>query len=265
VQICKSESIDVLFPLIDTDISALANNRNRFEQNGTKVAVVSSEADSITADKWLTKQFFERIRVPAPGTWLPENFPAAEAGYPVFIKPRKGSAGKNVFLVRDSKDLAFFQSYVPDPIIQECLPGPEITSDVICDLNGRLLAVVSRQRLEVRWGEVSKGVTICDKTILDACSTIARELPAIGPVTVQCMLKDGHPYFTEINARFGGGLPLGIAAGVDSPLMLLAGFAGLSVEIPPPGTYKTSLYMTRYDDSYFFDESEREKISSHRF
>ena len=265
VQICKTESIDVLFPLIDTDIYKLARNRELFERNGTKVSVVSPEAESITSDKWLTKQFFEKIGIPTPRTWLPENFSAAETGYPVFIKPRKGSAGKNVFLVRDSKDLAFFQTYVPDPIIQECLPGPEITSDVICDLNSKLMAVVSRKRLEVRWGEVSKGVTLYDKKILDDCCTIARELPAIGPITVQCMLKEGTPYFTEINARLGGGVPLGIAAGVDSPLMLLAGFADLPVEIPQLGTYKTSFYMTRYDDSFFFDEAEREKISSRRF
>jgi carbamoyl-phosphate synthase large subunit len=77
-------------------------------------------------------------------------------------------------------------------------------------------------------------------------------------------MKDDIPYFTEVNARFGGGLPLGIAAGVDSPRWLLALAAGLPIEIPPVGTYKTGLYMTRFDDSFFLTEEEYAHSSSRR-
>ena len=78
------------------------------------------------------------------------------------------------------------------------------------------------------------------------------------------MLKDGSPHFTEINARFGGGLPLGIAAGADSPRWLLARLAGLSVDIPPLGTYAQGLYMTRYDDSFFLTQDEHERLGRDR-
>src|SRR5207249_1264001 len=101
---------------------------------------------------------------------------------------------------------------------------------------------VSRRRLEVRWGEVAKGVTLWDEGIAAACTRIAQALPAVGPITVQCMMKDGVPHFIEINARLGGGFPLGIAAGADSPRWLLARCAGLELEIPPPGSYQSGLY-----------------------
>jgi carbamoyl-phosphate synthase large subunit len=260
VDICKKESVDFIFPLIDPDVSVLANHRKVLEETGARALVISPEAAKITTDKCLTEKFFAGLELSVPKSWLPSQIDASQFHYPVFIKPRAGSASKNAFHAHNRKELEFFLEYIPDPIVQEYLPGPEITSDVICDPDGNLLAVVSRRRIEVRFGEVAKGVTILDARIIDACVKIARQLGAIGPITVQCMMKENHPYFTEINARFGGGLPLGIEAGVDSPKWLLARLAGIPIEIPPLGTYRTGLYMTRYDESFFITESEREHI-----
>lgn len=262
-KICQEEQVDLVFPLIDPDIPILAANRMVLEAIGTRVMVVKPDAVAISSDKWLTTQFFEKLGLPVPRSWLPHQCDPGEIDYPVFIKPRWGSAGKHTFRVSNPEELRFFSRYVPDPIIQEYLPGPEITNDVICDLDGDVLAVVSRQRIEVRWGEVAKGVTIYNQDIADACVRIAQALPAVGPITVQCIMKNGVPHFTEINARLGGGVPLGIAAGVDSPRWLLARSVGLSVEIPPLGTYRIGLYMTRYDDSFFLTENEREQMAGH--
>lgn len=262
-QICRREHVHLIFPLIDPDIPVLARHRQELEATGARVVVVSEEAAAMTADKWLTYQFFRRLGVPTPCSWLPDQIQDANLEYPVFIKPRFGSAGKQAFKVHNQRELAFFLDYVPEPIVQEYLPGPEITNDVICDFEGNILAVVSRQRIEVRWGEVAKGKTIYDPEIIRHCITIAKGLQAIGPITVQCMLRDGKPYFTEINARFGGGVPLGIAAGVLSPHWFLALAAGLPVEIPPLGTYKVGLYLTRFDDSFFLTEEDYARIASH--
>ncbi|MEZ4642759.1 MAG: hypothetical protein R3E31_08495 [Chloroflexota bacterium] len=49
----------------------------------------------------------------------------------------------------------------------------------------------------MRWGEVAKGVTIYNAEITAACAKIAAALPAVGVVTVQCMMKDGVPHFTK--------------------------------------------------------------------
>jgi len=263
-EICRQEQISLLFPLIDPDIPVLSSHRRVLEMTGARLAVVSPEAVAITADKWLTVQFFARLGLSRPRSWLPGQLDLDTAEYPLFIKPRFGSAARDTFQVNNARELAFFSDYVSDPIIQEYLPGPEITNDVICDLEGRVLAVVSRRRIEVRWGEVAKGVTVYDPAITDACVRIARALPAVGPITVQCMMKDDVPHFTEINARLGGGVPLGIAAGVDSPRWLLARVAGLPVEIPPLGSYQVGLYLTRCDDSFFLTKEDYAHTASHR-
>ena len=264
-EICRREQIRAIFPLNDYDIPVLAQHRSSLEQTGARVGVVSAEAAALTTDKWRTIGFFRRIGLATPATWLPDDAALDRATYPLFIKPRCGSAAASTFKVAGPRELAFFRGFVPDALVQEYLPGPEITNDVVCDLQGEVLAVVQRQRIETRSGEVAKAVTVHIPEIADACVRIAQALPAVGPITVQCMLKDGKPHFTEINARFGGGLPLGIAAGADSPAWLLARLAGLSVDIPALGTYKRGLYMTRYDDSFFLAQEEHERLGCHRF
>ena len=78
------------------------------------------------------------------------------------------------------------------------------------------------------------------------------------------MLQDGKPFFTEVDPRFGGGVPLGIAAGIRSPHWLLAFAPDRNVEIPPLGTYRTGLYVTRFDDSAFLTEEQYALIASRR-
>jgi carbamoyl-phosphate synthase large subunit len=259
--VCRAEEIDLVLPLIDPDIRILAYARPMLAAIGVTVGAVSVSAADITADKWRTYQFFEALDLSTPQSWLPEQILETDPQYPLFIKPRGGSAGKDSFRVENRRELEFFLGYVPNPIVQKCIEGPEITTDVLCDLDGALLGVVSRQRIEVRSGEVAKGVTVSCQPVIDACIRIARDLPAIGPITVQCLLQDDVPYFTEINARLGGGIPLGIAAGFDVPLLLLSRCAGMPLAPPPLGSYETGLHITRFDESFFLNERRRVQIA----
>ena len=261
-RIVESEAIDLIFPLIDPDIPVLAAGRAALEHGGARLGVVPLESARITHDKWLTYQYLQEHGIATPRSWKGEELPAQALSYPLFGKPRAGSAGKQARQINDQEELAYFLHHVTDPLVQEWLPGPEITNDVTCDLDGNVLAVVSRERIEVRWGEVAKGRTVLDEQIHETCVRIARGLKAIGPITVQCMLRDGEAHFTEINVRFGGGLPLGIAAGVPSPRWYLSMAAGMPVEGLPPGAYQVGLYMTRYDESFFIGEDERAKLDS---
>ena len=264
IDLCARERIALLFPLIDPEIPVLARHRDEFDATGTRAMVPPAESALIAADKLATAELFERLGVPAPSTSTGESAREAELSFPVFVKPRFGSAGAHAHAVADREELEFWLQRVPEPIVQERLPGPEITSDVLCLEDGRAAAVVSRRRIEVRTGEVAKGVTVHDARVVEHCATIAEALQARGPITVQCLMRGSEPRFTEVNARFGGGVPLGIAAGVDSPRWLLAQAAGLDVELPPLGSYEVDLYMTRYDESFFVREEEHAALAGRR-
>lgn len=262
-EILQREQVSVVFPLIDPDIPVLARHCRELEATGARLAVVGEEASEIAADKWATVGLFRRLGLEVPRSWLPGETEFAEVDYPLFIKPRFGSASQQTFKVENARELAFFSEYVPNPILQEYVPGPEITNDVICDLEGNVLSVVSRQRIRVRGGEVAIGKTVFEPAVTDACVRIAEALPAVGPITVQCMMNGSTAKYTEINARLGGGLPLGIAAGADSPRWLLARAAKIPIDIPPLGSYRADLYLSRFDECVFPTEAERVQMASH--
>lgn len=260
VGICRRESIGLVIPLIDPEIPILAKAHDAFRAVGSDVAVIALAATEVAGDKWRTYEFFCRIGIATPKSWLPGDPSLAEASFPLFIKPRAGSAAQGAFHLSNKEELEFFSSYIRDPIIQECIEGPEITTDVVAWQGGRLLAIVSRRRIEVRWGEVSKGVTVRDELVFEGCRKIAAALPATAPITVQCFLREGVPCFTEINARLGGGLPLAVAAGADVPAMILARLVGLRCDFPMVGDYREGVYMTRYDDSFFLEKHDLKRI-----
>ncbi len=262
-QICRTEAVQLIFPLIDPDIPVLAEGQEILERTGATLAAVPAAAARIVHDKWKTYRFLRSAGLSAPRSW--KSLPKTKLGFPLFVKPRVGSAGRGGQKVDTQAELKLALRRTPEPLIQEYLTGPEVTSDVSCGLEGRVWAVVSRQRIEVRWGEVAKGVTVRNEKILAGCVTIARELAARGPITVQCIVQDGQPYFTEINARFGGGLPLAIAAGVPSPRWYLAQAAGIPFEPPTIGSYQAGLYLTRHDESRFLSEAQYAEIARHRF
>ena len=183
VEICRREKIDMIFPLTDPDVAILADNREQLERTGATVFAISAHMVEVISDKWKTNSFFAQHEIPTARTWLPGDH-ATDANFPLFIKPRRGSASQHTFIIRSSTELDFFCKYVPQPIIQEYLPGPEITNDVMCDAKGNLLSIVSRQRIEVRAGEVIKSVTIRREDVHVHCIEIAKALHTVGPITI---------------------------------------------------------------------------------
>jgi carbamoyl-phosphate synthase large subunit len=264
VRLCHQEAIRLVFPLIDPDIPALAQARAAFESEGARVGVVSPEIADLTRDKWKTYEWFQTHNVPTPRTWLGRDLPEQGLTYPLFVKPRFGSAGKQGFRADSPRQLAFYLDHVDEPVAQEWIQGPEITSDVFCSLEGEVWAIVSRERIEVRWGEVAKGRTIHHEAIRHACLTIAQDMGVIGPITVQCMLGGDQPLFTEINARFAGGAPLAFAAGVPAPRWYLEEAAGRKPRPPALGEYRSGIYLTRYDSSFLMDKVAHDRMASRR-
>ena len=264
LEICKREEVSLIFPLIDPDIPILAKNREAFENIGAYPVVIDLNKVITCGDKWLTYQFFRDESILTPQSWLPDQIDLAKLEFPLFIKPRQGSGSKDAYKVNNEKELTFFLDYVEKPIIQEFISGTEVTNDVFCGLEGNLIEVVLRQRLETRGGEVSKGITIKNPDIIHNCIKIAESLSAVGSICVQCIVRDGQPFFTEVNARFGGGAPLSFAAGADLPLWLLAQSANSPITLPALGSYQTGLHLTRFDDAIFLSEKDREQMASNR-
>ncbi|MFB5166835.1 ATP-grasp domain-containing protein [Parageobacillus toebii] len=257
-KICKKYNINLLIPLIDTELYVLSIYKEEFEELGVTVLVSSPEINEICYDKRKTGQFFVDNGFDTPKEYVIEeiiNDPNAD--YPYLIKPAKGSSSIGVYKIRNRNELLFFKDYIPDPILQEFVIGEEYTIDVLIDFNGKVVTAVPRLRIETRAGEVSKGMTVRNELLINTARKVVEKLSgAVGCITLQCFLTDKNEVkFIEINPRFGGGFPLSIAAGADFPRFIIESLLGMQPSINVDN-WQDGLVMLRYDDAIFVNKDE---------
>jgi carbamoyl-phosphate synthase large subunit len=253
LDICRTEDIDLLIPLIDTELLVLAQNKELFEQVSARVLVSTPGAVKIAMDKHNTHRFLTENGFAAPEVFnVDEALARDDIEYPLVMKPAKGSASMGVTVIENKEDLECFKDKITNSILQEYLDGYEHTLDVLVDFNGKVRCVVPRKRLEVRAGEVSKGVTVKDERIIMTGKRVVEALKgALGPITVQGFLtNDGKFKLTEINPRFGGGHPLAIVAGADYPRWIIEMMLGRDSKIRLDG-WEDGVVMLRYDEAIF--------------
>ncbi len=266
LDLIRGHQVRAIIPTIDTDLPILAAQRDAFEQMGCLSLIADAATIRICRDKIETFRFLRDNGVDTPATFLPHELPATGSlRFPYIIKPRFGSASQQVHKLEGQGDLDYYLSRGRDPIVQEFVEGDEHTLDVYVGLTGEPRCVVPRRRWQTRGGEVSKGVTVKDPAIMEAGRRVVECLgrSARGLVTLQCIVtREGRIRFIEINPRFGGGAPLGIAAGADYPAWLLEELSGRTPRIAFDG-FRHGLCMSRYDWSVFLplDETLREQIT----
>lgn len=253
LDIVRKHKIDMLVPLLDHELPPLAAARDAFESLGCSALIASPETIGICRDKMATFEFLRANDIDCPDTrsWKEVN-ERKRHRFPYFMKPRFGSAAVGNHVIRTREELEFFGRRVNDAIIQEMLVGPEFTTDVYCGLDGKPRCAVPRKRLEVRGGEVSKGITVDQPEVIELALRTADKLGGgPGVVTVQCMHhKEERLCVLEINPRFGGGVPLAIAAGADFPRWLMMEKLGRRPRFAGR-PFKPDVAMLRYDAAVF--------------
>ena len=260
--LCEKNGVDLVVPTIDTEMAAWVGARDQFEAIGTTISLSGGGVVDIAADKqlthdWLVANDFPTVEQASPQAVLDD--PGAWA-WPLIAKPRFGSAGIGVGIVRDAAELAVAvgRPELGEMVVQTLAPGREHTIDVLADRDGRCVCAVPRRRIEVRSGEVSKGVTVRSPELQELAAAICQALPgAFGTITIQVFVGDepGQLAVIEINARYGGGFPLALEAGADFPRWQLEELLGLP-STAAPDDWRDGLVMLRYDAAVFVDESE---------
>lgn len=254
VEIARRTGAAALLPTIDPDLPVISAHRAAFEAVGCRPLVGDPEVIRICGLKDETFRFLRGHGIDTPATYtLAEVRAHQPPRFPYFIKPRAGSASVGAHKLDDAVDLDYYARKIPDAIVQEFVAGREYTLDVYVGLDGVPGCVVPRWRWQTRTGEVVKGVVVKDPSLISAGRRVVEALgPSVrGLVTLQCIVApDGPIRFIEINARFGGGAPLSIAAGADFPGWLLQELLGRRPTIAADG-FRHGLCMLRFDWSAF--------------
>jgi len=241
---CKENNITIIISLFDIDLPVLAQNKQRFKDEGINVVVSDYEVTQICNDKWKTYEFLVENGILAPKSFidLSEAQMAIKMGdlnYPLILKPRWGMGSMSIFKVENDEELAVLyrkvqrevqESYLkyesqlnPERavIIQEFINGQEYGLDIINDLNKNYVTTFIKQKTAMRSGETDGATTIENKMLEQVGKKIAENLRHIANLDTDCFLIDEKIYILEMNCRFGGGYPFSHLAGANLPSAIL--------------------------------------------
>tara|TARA_Y100000389_G_scaffold169439_1_gene175699 strand:- start:3389 stop:4348 length:960 start_codon:yes stop_codon:yes gene_type:complete len=242
---CNKYNIGMVIPTIDTELSILSKNQKLFTSKEIFTIISDLDFIKVCEDKRLTSNFFKKLNLSTPKIYEKDNLQ-----FPCYAKPYSGSSGVGCFKVEKEEDIS--KSIINDEktIFTDFIGEEycEYTIDMYYNRYGKLKCLVPRQRIEVRAGEVSKGITRKNHVYEYVLSQF-KDLPGVkGCITLQLFYNEQtHKiYFIEINPRFGGGFPLSYSANANFPKWLIDEYF-LDYEIPFFDNWKKDLLMLRYD------------------
>lgn len=255
LEVCAAEDVGVLVPTIDDELETIAAAADRFAAAGVVAMAPTVDTARICRDKLRTAMHLDEHGIRVAATWAASDVRALGLSPPLFIKPRRGRGSVGAFQIATPSHLEFFLDYVPDAVVQEYLQGPEYTIDLFCDLEGRPLSAVPRERLVIRSGVTDRGRTVNDPVLIDLALRCAGVLRFRGAVNVQCRVVDGTPVIFEINPRFSGGIQLTIAAGADFAEWTIRVARG-ELLAPGLGAFADGLRMSSHESSLFLTDAD---------
>ncbi|WP_394749413.1 ATP-grasp domain-containing protein [Spongiimicrobium salis] len=248
LQCCRSNHVKLIIPTIDTELLILAEHAAFFEEHGVKVIVTSADFVEKCRNKREIHKFFESI-----GIATAKEYTKTAYTLPVFIKPFDGSRSKDIYLIRKTEDFRSYHFENDKLMFLEYLDHEqyeEFTCDMYYDRSHHLRCVVPRKRIEVRDGEVNKGVTERNDLIPFLKEKMRFVPGALGCFTAQFFLHktNGNVYGIEVNPRFGGGYPLSYLAGANFPKWIIEEHLMDKTIEDQFEVWEDQLLMLRYDD-----------------
>lgn len=245
LQTCRTHAIALVVPTIDTELLVLARHRDALAAEGVHLAVSAESLVRQCRDKRETSSLFVSLNIDTPAIYARDQIQ-----FPCFAKPYDGSCSVGAHRILRASDLT--ESMVQDEktMFMELVDSrvPEYTVDAYFNRIGELRCLVPRRRLEVRAGEVSKGVTRRDHVYDYLLPRLKKLEGARGCLTLQLFADDTTGKFAalEINPRFGGGFPLSYEAGANYPGWLIDEYL-FGRDVGFFDTWEPNLLMLRYD------------------
>lgn len=212
-ELCKTLSIDYIFPAYDDVIVALSQHRQEIP---ACIIAPSVEACEITRSKALTYQKL------APFLRVPHTYDdiSQVQKYPVFVKPNRGQGSFGIHKVNTQEELRQACAALPDPIISEYLPGEEYTVDCFSDRQRGVLFSHARSRQRVRNGISVHSVSVA----LDEAWALAEKIHAALQLHGAWFFQlkraaNSELALLEVAPRIAGAMATHRVTGVNFPLL----------------------------------------------
>jgi biotin carboxylase len=248
LEFARAHSVDVFFPRLA--MSELADARQEFTAAGVALACPSGDTVRLFEDKAVAYRAAAALGLPVPPHHVVSDAAGLRAAYEqlreaaetVCMKPVRGTGGDGFRILatvapsladvlRPSEEQVISLDWagaaldaagrtdrdLPRWLVMPYLPSPEISVDVLADLDGRTLAAVGRRKSRRR------GMIVDDLPARRVAETLnlAHAVSYLSNTQVRYWQGPGdhepRPYLLELNTRMSGGLFQTALAGVNLP------------------------------------------------
>lgn len=235
VKILKNNKINILFIGSEFEIDFFSKNKNYFEKK-TKILICISDNKIIKIgnDKFETIKFLKRNNIPYPKTFIPKvkNFKNTTKliKFPLILKDRFGTSSKNVFLIKNIKELKKKIYFLKKPIIQEYLGknkseifDEEYTCSFFSSIDKKIYGPFLSQR-SIKYGTSWILRSVENNDLKKLMLNIAKKINFIGSINIQLKKHQNKFIPFEINPRFSGTTSLRAALGFNEPEMYIQSY-----------------------------------------
>lgn len=247
--ICKKENISAVLSLIDPELSLLAENEEKFAELGVMVVGSSYELCEMSLDKYRMYKWLAEHGYKCARSFMDfDEFKKSGIGYPVFVKPAKGSASISIAKAENEKTAHFLFEQNDGMMVQEYLAGQEIGADVYIDMiSGEVVSIFTKKKLVMRAGETDKAVSFKDEKLFSLIEKFVKEAGYTGQIDIDIFDVDGEYYISEVNPRFGGGYPHAYECGCNHMDLIVNNLEGKANK-KSIGAYDEGIYMMKYNE-----------------
>ena len=254
LDICERESIKAITTLIDSEVSLLAKNKEKFQDLGILLLASEVQTADLCFDRYSIYKIMHENHINTIKTYLTieeatSAIKAKEISFPVFVKPRYGSGSVGSKVVLTFADLEHILALSSDLIVQEYLTAPLfIDTDIYVDcFSTRVVSIFAKMLLENKTIGAGKTVSFKDDRLFDMIHNINGLFEFAGPIDMDFFCINGKYILADINPRFGGAYVHSAGAGVDFVPLIINNIDG-KINEPDIGNYEKNIMMIVYED-----------------
>jgi carbamoyl-phosphate synthase large subunit len=222
ISFLRREKIAIVFFGTEAEPAMLRPHRAQIEADAGAVLMMNESAVlSVADDKYLTARALSDAGLDSPASAPAEDRQAVEAlvaacGFPLIVKPRKGSASRGFARIRNRDEVEMHLR--PGFVVQECLlpDDAEYTVGLYRCRDGRIIATTVIHR-DLDFGLTYRGTILHHEKIAAYAKEVMVAMGVVGAGNVQLRLTARGPVCFEVNPRFSSTTPVRAHFGVNEP------------------------------------------------
>lgn len=259
-EICAKEKISAILVGSEPELEVVCRWRSSFwSELHVVVVVCTEEILTIALDKFLTCEALERNGLSHPryallSDWNRVELLIAEVGFPLIVKPRRGSGSQQISRVHSKQQLELLSKMngAAAAVVQECLlpDDQEYTLGIFTCTDGSPLDPIIMRR-ELAAGLTYRANIVRHEALEHEARKVASTLRIVGPCNLQMRLIERGPVTFEINPRFSSTTSVRAHFGYNEVEMALRNLV-LGESLPPPNI--KGGHVMRYWEEFYREE-----------